>query len=174
MAGTDKFGNMFIARLPADVSATIENDPSGAKVFILSSFTCVISFSCRPSSVDTASIEVGAGLQPASNLTNGLACALQSYWDEQKFNGASRKLDEICQYHVGDTCHSLSRVSLQPGGTECLVYTTMLGAIGAFVPFTSREDGACTHTLHILIIIWIDVETWLISHIFSSGGFACR
>lgn len=39
MAGTDKFGNMFIARLPADVSATIENDPSGAKVFIWSSFT---------------------------------------------------------------------------------------------------------------------------------------
>ena len=32
MAGTDKFGNMFVARLPADVSATIENDPSGAKV----------------------------------------------------------------------------------------------------------------------------------------------
>ena len=32
MAGTDKFGNMFIARLPGDVSASIENDPSGAKV----------------------------------------------------------------------------------------------------------------------------------------------
>ena len=96
MAGTDKFGNMFVARLPADASASIENDPSGAK----------------------------------------------SFWDEKKFNGASKKLEEVSQYHVGDTCHSLSRVSLQPGGTECLVYTTMLGAIGAFVPFTSREDGA--------------------------------
>lgn len=57
-------------------------------------------------------------------------------------NGAPNKLEEICQFHLGDTAHSLSRVSLQPGGTECLVYTTMLGAIGALVPFTSREDGA--------------------------------
>ena len=32
MAGTDKFGNMFVARLPAQVSSAIEKDPSGAKV----------------------------------------------------------------------------------------------------------------------------------------------
>lgn len=55
-------------------------------------------------------------------------------------NGAPNKLDQITQYHIGETAHSLSRVSLQPGGVECLVYTTMLGAIGAFVPFGSRED----------------------------------
>ena len=68
--------------------------------------------------------------------------AVQSFLEDKSFNGAAKKLEEVCQYHVGDTCHSLSRVSLQPGGTECLVYTTMLGAVGAFVPFTSREDGA--------------------------------
>ena len=68
--------------------------------------------------------------------------AAQTFLDDKSFNGAAKKLEEVCQYHVGDTCHSLSRVSLQPGGTECLVYTTMLGAVGAFVPFTSREDGA--------------------------------
>ena len=67
---------------------------------------------------------------------------MQSFLEDKSFNGAAKKLEEVCQYHVGDTCHSLSRVSLQPGGTECLVYTTMLGAVGAFVPFTSREDGA--------------------------------
>jgi len=27
-----------------------------------------------------------------------------------------------------------------PGGTEVLLYTTILGAIGAFVPFIARED----------------------------------
>ncbi len=27
-----------------------------------------------------------------------------------------------------------------PGGNEVLLYTTLLGAIGAFVPFTSKED----------------------------------
>jgi splicing factor 3B subunit 3 len=64
----------------------------------------------------------------------------KAYWDEGDVNGAPNKLDEITQYHIGETAHSLSRVSLQPGGTECLVYTTMLGAIGAFVPFGSRED----------------------------------
>ena len=65
---------------------------------------------------------------------------MQAFWDEKVMNGAPNKLEEICQFHLGDTAHSLSRVSLQPGGTECLVYTTMLGRIGALVPFNSRED----------------------------------
>ena len=59
MAGTDKFGNMFIARLPADVSATIENDPSGAKVRRLG-FTRVSS--CRPALCESRSHRLGAAL----------------------------------------------------------------------------------------------------------------
>ena len=115
MAGTDKFGNMFVARLPPQVSSAIEKDPSGAKV---------------------RATQLPRALVPSERL------AAQTFLDDKSFNGAAKKLEEVCQYHVGDTCHSLSRVSLQPGGTECLVYTTMLGAVGAFVPFTSREDGA--------------------------------
>lgn len=35
---------------------------------------------------------------------------------------------------------SLQRATLIPGGPELLIYTTLSGTIGAFVPFTSRED----------------------------------
>ena len=35
---------------------------------------------------------------------------------------------------------SLQRVSLGPGCSEVLLYTTLLGGIGALLPFTSRQD----------------------------------
>lgn len=36
MAGADKFGNIFVARLPPDVSSKIEKDPKGGKAIIQS------------------------------------------------------------------------------------------------------------------------------------------
>ena len=87
MAGADKFGNLFVARLPPGVSDEIE-----------------------------------------------------SYGPSQALVGANNKLDTIAQFHVGEMCHTLDRVALQPGGVESLVYTTTLGGLGALIPFSSRED----------------------------------
>lgn len=35
---------------------------------------------------------------------------------------------------------SLQRAVLTPGGSESLVYTTMAGGVGVFLPFTSKGD----------------------------------
>lgn len=41
---------------------------------------------------------------------------------------------------MGETVTSLQRATLIPGGSEALLYATAGGALGALLPFTSRED----------------------------------
>jgi len=55
-------------------------------------------------------------------------------------NGAPHKVHAVVQFHIGDTVTSLQKVALQAGATESMLYGTVLGAVGALVPFTSRED----------------------------------
>ena len=45
-------------------------------------------------------------------------------------NGAPHKLESIIQFHVGDVVTSLQRAVMQPGGQECIMYATIMGAIG--------------------------------------------
>lgn len=45
-------------------------------------------------------------------------------------NGAPHKLDSIIQFHVGDVVTSLQRAVMQPGGQECIMYGTIMGAVG--------------------------------------------
>ena len=61
-------------------------------------------------------------------------------------NGAARKLEAAAQFHVGETVCALTKATLQAGGTESLVYATLMGGVGALTPFVSREDvDFCTH-----------------------------
>ena len=46
----------------------------------------------------------------------------------------------IAHYHVGDIITSLHRTTLVAGGREILAYTGIMGNIGVFVPFLTRED----------------------------------
>ena len=46
----------------------------------------------------------------------------------------------MANFHVGDTITALQRASLQPGGQEAILYATVMGGIGALLPFTSREE----------------------------------
>jgi len=92
--GADKFGNLFVVRLPADTSEEVEEDPSGGRV------------------------HAGAGL----------------------LSGAPHKLDTPAIIHVGAVCRALCRAVLAAGGVEVLLYGSVLGALGALLPFTSRED----------------------------------
>jgi splicing factor 3B subunit 3 len=43
-------------------------------------------------------------------------------------------------YHVGELVTSMVRTQLVPGGTDALLYATVMGGIGALIPFSSRED----------------------------------
>lgn len=64
----------------------------------------------------------------------------KSLWDRGLLSGASQKSENICSFHVGEIIMSLQKAALIPGGSEGLIYTTLNGTVGAFVPFTSRED----------------------------------
>ncbi|XP_065160888.1 splicing factor 3B subunit 3 isoform X2 [Atheta coriaria] len=65
----------------------------------------------------------------------------KSLWDRGLLNGASQKADTVATFHVGETVTSLQKTTLiPPGGWESLVYTTISGSVGVFVPFTSHED----------------------------------
>ncbi|XP_071823754.1 splicing factor 3B subunit 3-like [Apostichopus japonicus] len=65
---------------------------------------------------------------------------IKALWDRGVLSGASQKADPIATFHVGETVLSLQKCTLIPGGSESVVYTTLSGAIGILVPFTSHED----------------------------------
>nr|CAG8441343.1 1268_t:CDS:10 [Entrophospora candida] len=54
--------------------------------------------------------------------------------------GAPHKVTMIAHYHVGDIITSIHRTNLVAGGREVLVYTGIMGNVGVFVPFLTRED----------------------------------
>jgi len=93
MAGADKFGNIFIVRLPSEVNEELEDNPMGN--FLMS---------------------------------------------KQNLNGAAFKLQTLINFYVGETINSLTKASLFTGGSEVLLYSTLMGGMGALLPFVSRED----------------------------------
>lgn len=64
----------------------------------------------------------------------------KSLWDRGLLSGASQKSENISTFHLGEIVMSLQKATLIPGGSESLIYATISGAVGALVPFTSRED----------------------------------
>ncbi len=77
-----------------------------------------------------------ARLQVEADPTGGKLAATSG-----KLGGAPHKLTAEVQFHVGDTITALQRAVMQPGGQEVILYGTVMGAIGALYPFTSREVG---------------------------------
>jgi len=59
---------------------------------------------------------------------------------QQATGGSSNKIDEIVQFHVGETITAMARCNLVPGGLQLVAYCTNMGGIGAFLPFGTRED----------------------------------
>ena len=95
VAGADKFGNIFVNRLPQEVSDDVDD------------------------------------AQLLSSAAGNAELAL---------NGAPSKADELIHFHVGETVTSLQRVSLGAGCAEVLLYTTIMGTVGALLPLTSKDD----------------------------------
>ena len=61
-------------------------------------------------------------------------------------NGASHKINQVTQFHVGETICALTKGTLQAGGLESMIYATLMGTLGALMPFGNREDvDFCTH-----------------------------
>ena len=54
--------------------------------------------------------------------------------------GAPHKLSTICAFFLGESITSLNRTTLLSGGSEVMIYSTLLGTIGILIPITSRSD----------------------------------
>lgn len=63
----------------------------------------------------------------------------RALWDSSR-EDATPKLETLCTYHVGEVVTAMTRASLVAGGAESIIYVTVTGRVGAFVPFTSRDD----------------------------------
>jgi splicing factor 3B subunit 3 len=105
MAGSDKFDNFFLARLPDECREDEGGDHTGLRL-----------------KADTAYL-----------------------------TGSTPKLDHVVQFHVGDTVTALERTTLAQGGSELICYSTVLGAIGAFYPFASKDEIDFFHHLEMYV-----------------------
>ena len=65
---------------------------------------------------------------------------VKSLWDRGWLGGASQKVETLTNFHIGETITSVQKATLIPGLSECVVYFTISGSIGVFVPFSSHED----------------------------------
>lgn len=64
----------------------------------------------------------------------------KAFWSRGLLNGAPQKLEILNNFYVGETILSLQKGVLTAGGKDCVVYTTMSGAIGVLVPFLTKEE----------------------------------
>eukprot|EP00746_Dinoflagellata_sp_MGD_P091760 gnl/MRDRNA2_/MRDRNA2_36348_c0_seq1.p1 gnl/MRDRNA2_/MRDRNA2_36348_c0~~gnl/MRDRNA2_/MRDRNA2_36348_c0_seq1.p1 ORF type:complete len:1184 (-),score=253.37 gnl/MRDRNA2_/MRDRNA2_36348_c0_seq1:15-3260(-) len=71
--------------------------------------------------------------------------------DTAYLTGASPKLDHFVQFHVGDSVTALERTTLVQGGGDLICYSTLLGAIGALFPFSTREEVDFFHHLEMYL-----------------------
>jgi splicing factor 3B subunit 3 len=72
-------------------------------------------------------------------------------FEQGYLGGASHKLMDLIEFFVGDTITSLNRAILVMGGVEILVYTTLQGAIGCLIPFSTKEDVVFFQHLEMLL-----------------------
>ena len=54
-------------------------------------------------------------------------------------------------FHLGDIITSLQKSTLVVGGTEVVLYSTISGGIGAFIPIKGRREGKLLSTLEIAV-----------------------
>ena len=54
--------------------------------------------------------------------------------------GKNHKFEPVNQFHVGETITSLQKVTLAPGASEVVLYSTLSGAIGVLYPFASKKE----------------------------------
>lgn len=71
----------------------------------------------------------------------------RSLWDRGWLGGASQKCENEATFHIGEIVTSIQKTALIFGRAECLLYTTILGSIGALIPLEAKEDFEFFQTL---------------------------
>ncbi|KOS18324.1 Pre-mRNA-splicing factor rse1 [Escovopsis weberi] len=55
-------------------------------------------------------------------------------------HGTSHRLDLMCHFYTQDIPTSITKTSLVVGGQDVLLWSGLMGTIGVFIPFITRED----------------------------------
>lgn len=71
--------------------------------------------------------------------------------DASSSSSRSKKLEHIMSFHIGETVTALQKVKLSPLGTECVMYATIMGTIGVFIPYENKEELELTQHLEIIL-----------------------
>jgi len=66
-------------------------------------------------------------------------------WGFNLATNVANKFNDIINFYVGETITSIQKTTLG-GPNEVLIYSTLMGSIGVFLPFTTRDDvDFCSH-----------------------------
>ncbi|SOV79424.1 splicing factor 3B subunit 3, putative [Plasmodium sp. gorilla clade G3] len=63
----------------------------------------------------------------------------------------NRKLEHMMSFHIGEIVTSMQKVKLSPTSSECIIYSTIMGTIGAFIPYDNKEELELTQHLEIIL-----------------------
>lgn len=50
------------------------------------------------------------------------------------------QLDYVSNFHIGETLTALQKATLTPGGSEAMVYSTIMGSIGVLLPLLTKDE----------------------------------
>lgn len=50
-------------------------------------------------------------------------------------------MQQLSSFHIGETVTALEKCSLVPGGSEIIVYATIMGSLGCLYPVGTREEA---------------------------------
>lgn len=81
------------------------------------------------------------GITNRCNYTGEITCG----------SSKTKKLEHIMSFHIGELVTSLQKVKLSPASSECIIYSTIMGTIGAFIPYDSKEELELTQHLEIIL-----------------------
>ncbi|CAD7967800.1 unnamed protein product [Amoebophrya sp. A120] len=94
MFGSDKFDNIFMARVPEHCANDEQVDTTGMRL-----------------KADTAYL-----------------------------TGQTAKLEHIMQFHVGEMVTAVEKTPIALGGADCIIYSTLMGSIGALYPIQTTDE----------------------------------
>jgi len=85
----------------------------------------------------------------SSEIDNDSVGSVMTSGKQEFLFSAPNKLEKVCEFYLDDTIISLDRISLSPASRDLILYTTISGAIGLFIPFTNRSDALFFQTLEL-------------------------
>ncbi len=136
----DKFGNVFINRIPNHVSLSVDDDPTGAGILHDKPF-------------------LGGASNKTDLLAHFNAGGILTSW-VYRLN-CPLPLESLL-IHICFDCR-MTKIPLVAGGREVLVYTKLDGSIGALIPFTTKDDIEFMTTLEMVSIFCLEDEVHIIS-----------